>query len=75
MPPDQRKTGSVRLPAINGSVRKKRTAADGAVYVFADGTRYRRAGGAELQAEAEFQRRIADLNERVPTSFLQVSGP
>ncbi|MFF5131053.1 phosphotransferase [Streptomyces syringium] len=45
---------------------KKRTAADGAVYVSADGTRYRRTGGAELQAEAEFQRRIADLDYPVP---------
>ncbi|MFI1622397.1 phosphotransferase [Streptomyces lydicus] len=45
---------------------KKRTAADGAVYVSADGTRYRRTGGAELQAEAEFQRRIADLGYPVP---------
>lgn len=45
---------------------KKRTAADGAVYVCADGTRYRRTGGAELQAEAQFQRRIADLDYPVP---------
>ncbi|MFC5201759.1 hypothetical protein [Streptomyces kaempferi] len=46
---------------------KKRTAADdGAVYVPADQTRYRRTGGAELQAEAAFQRRIADLNYPVP---------
>lgn len=45
---------------------KKRTAADGAVYVSADGTRYRRTGGAELQAEAEFQRRIASLDYPVP---------
>ncbi|WP_331737305.1 aminoglycoside phosphotransferase family protein (plasmid) [Streptomyces sp. NBC_00984] len=45
---------------------KKRTAADGAVYVSADKTRYRRTGGAELQAEAEFQRRIADLDYPVP---------
>ncbi|MFE4424686.1 phosphotransferase [Streptomyces sp. NPDC056817] len=45
---------------------KKRTAADGAVYVSADGTRYRRTGGAELQAEAQFQRRIADLDYPVP---------
>ncbi|MFF1959850.1 phosphotransferase [Streptomyces sp. NPDC058220] len=45
---------------------KKRTAADGAVYVSVDKTRYRRTGGAELQAEAEFQRRIADLNYPVP---------
>ncbi|MFD5890546.1 phosphotransferase [Streptomyces sp. NPDC060334] len=45
---------------------KKRTAADGAVYVSADKTRYRRTGGAELQTEAEFQRRIADLGYPVP---------
>ncbi|MFE1028616.1 aminoglycoside phosphotransferase [Streptomyces sp. NPDC058818] len=45
---------------------KKRTAADGAVYVSADGTRYRRTGGAELQAEAAFQRQIADLDYPVP---------
>ncbi|MFF5946019.1 aminoglycoside phosphotransferase, partial [Streptomyces althioticus] len=45
---------------------KKRTAADGAVYVSADGTRYRRTGGAELRAEAAFQRRIADLDYPVP---------
>ncbi|MEV0695568.1 phosphotransferase [Streptomyces sp. NPDC050388] len=45
---------------------KKRTAADGAVYVSADKTRYRRTGGAELQAEAAFQRRIADLDYPVP---------
>ncbi|MGP3990882.1 phosphotransferase [Streptomyces sp. 3N207] len=45
---------------------KKRTAADGAVYVSADGTRYRRTGGAELQAEAAFQRRVADLDYPVP---------
>ncbi|MYV43013.1 phosphotransferase [Streptomyces sp. SID1328] len=45
---------------------KKRTAADGAVYVSADGTRYRRTGGPELHAEAAFQRRIADRNYPVP---------
>ncbi|MGV9342891.1 phosphotransferase [Streptomyces sp. NPDC003688] len=45
---------------------KKRTAADGAVYVSADGSRYRRTGGPELQAEAAFQRRIADLGYPVP---------
>ncbi|MFD5572772.1 phosphotransferase [Streptomyces cadmiisoli] len=45
---------------------KKRTAADGAVYVAADATRYKRTGGAELQAEAAFQRRIADLDYPVP---------
>ncbi|MGW6877121.1 phosphotransferase [Streptomyces xanthophaeus] len=45
---------------------KKRTAADGSVYVSADGTRYRRTGGADLRAEAEFQRRIADLGYPVP---------
>lgn len=37
---------------------KKRTAADGAVYVSADKMRYWRTGGAELQAEAAFQRWI-----------------
>ncbi|MFJ8546341.1 phosphotransferase [Streptomyces sp. NPDC093586] len=45
---------------------KKRTAADGAVYVSADGTRYRRTGGADLQAEAAFQRQVADLDYPVP---------
>ncbi|MFJ2900612.1 phosphotransferase [Streptomyces sp. NPDC087218] len=45
---------------------KKRTAADGAVYVSADETRYRRTGGAELQAEAAFQRQVADLDYPVP---------
>ncbi|MFF3015522.1 phosphotransferase [Streptomyces sp. NPDC057939] len=46
---------------------KKRTAADdGAVYVSSDGTRYLRTGGADLQAEATFQRRIADLDYPVP---------
>src|SRR4051812_2581927 len=50
----------------NWRVVKKRTAADGAGYVSADGTRYRRTGGTELQAEAAFQRRIADLNYPVP---------
>ncbi|WP_037613775.1 phosphotransferase [Streptomyces albus] len=45
---------------------KKRTAADGAVYVSADGTRYRRTGKAELQAEIAFQRRVADLGYPVP---------
>jgi hypothetical protein len=46
---------------------KKRTAADdGAVYVSADKTSYRRTGGPELQAEAGFQRRISDLNYPVP---------
>ncbi|MGW8485384.1 phosphotransferase [Streptomyces sp. NPDC055886] len=45
---------------------KKRTAADGAVYVSADGARYLRTGGAELQAEAAFQRRVADLDYPVP---------
>ncbi|MER5501314.1 phosphotransferase [Streptomyces sp. NPDC002561] len=45
---------------------KKRTAADGAVYVSIDRTRYRRTGGPELQAEATFQRLIADLDYPVP---------
>ncbi|WP_331757453.1 phosphotransferase (plasmid) [Streptomyces sp. NBC_01650] len=45
---------------------KKRTATDGAVYVSADKTRYRRTGGADLRAEADFQRRIADLDYPVP---------
>ncbi|MFD8821006.1 phosphotransferase [Streptomyces sp. NPDC059605] len=45
---------------------KKRTAADGAVYVSIDRTRYRRTGGPELQAEAAFQRLIADLDYPVP---------
>ncbi|MEO3978094.1 aminoglycoside phosphotransferase [Streptomyces sp. CAU 1734] len=45
---------------------KKRTAAEGAVYVSADGTRYRRTGGSGLRAEAAFQRRIAGLGYPVP---------
>ena len=45
---------------------KKRTAADGAVYVCADGSRYRRTGGADLQAEAAFQRQLTDLGYPVP---------
>lgn len=45
---------------------KNRTAADGAVYVSPDRTRYRRTGGAELRAEAAFQRRIAELGYPVP---------
>jgi hypothetical protein len=45
---------------------KKRTAADGTVYVSADKTRYRRTGGTELRAETSFQRRIAGLGYPVP---------
>ncbi|NUK23688.1 aminoglycoside phosphotransferase family protein [Streptomyces lunaelactis] len=47
---------------------KKRTAdADGAVYVSADGTRYRRTGGDGLRAEAAFQQMIAALGYPVPS--------
>nr|WP_168723233.1 phosphotransferase [Streptomyces sp. SAT1]ANO42828.1 aminoglycoside phosphotransferase [Streptomyces sp. SAT1] len=45
---------------------KKRTGADGAVYVSADGARYRRTGGPELRAEAAFQRRITAWGYPVP---------
>jgi aminoglycoside phosphotransferase len=45
---------------------KKRTAADGAVYVSADGARYMRTGGADLRAEAAFQRHLTDLDYPVP---------
>ncbi|MEV2264256.1 phosphotransferase [Streptomyces anulatus] len=46
---------------------KKRTAdADGAVYVSADGTRYRRTGGPALRSEAAFQQMAATLGYPVP---------
>ncbi|WP_432038659.1 phosphotransferase [Streptomyces cucumeris] len=45
---------------------KNRTAADGAVYVSADGRRYRRTGDEGLRAEAAFQRQIADMHYPVP---------
>ncbi|KFK90093.1 aminoglycoside phosphotransferase [Streptomyces sp. JS01] len=46
---------------------KKRTAdADGAVYVSADGTRYRRTGGPALRSEATFQQMAATLGYPVP---------
>ncbi|NEC22585.1 phosphotransferase [Streptomyces parvus] len=46
---------------------KKRTAdADGAVYVSADGTRYRRTGGPALRSEASFQQTAASLGYPVP---------
>ncbi|MFD5208624.1 aminoglycoside phosphotransferase family protein [Streptomyces anulatus] len=46
---------------------KKRTAdADGAVYVSADGTRYRRTGGTALRSEAAFQQMAAALDYPVP---------
>ncbi|MEV7114339.1 aminoglycoside phosphotransferase family protein [Streptomyces anulatus] len=46
---------------------KKRTAdADGAVYVSADGTRYRRTGGAALRSEAAFQQMATGLGYPVP---------
>jgi aminoglycoside phosphotransferase len=46
---------------------KKRTAdADGAVYVSADGTRYRRTGGQALRDEAAFQQMAAALDYPVP---------
>jgi aminoglycoside phosphotransferase len=46
---------------------KKRTAdADGAVYVSADGSRYRRTGTAALRSEAAFQQMAAALGYPVP---------
>ncbi|MDQ0847489.1 aminoglycoside phosphotransferase family protein [Streptomyces sp. V1I6] len=46
---------------------KKRTAdSDGAVYVSADGTRYRRTGGTALRDEAAFQQMAAALDYPVP---------
>ncbi|MER5969434.1 phosphotransferase [Streptomyces sp. NPDC002055] len=46
---------------------KPRTAdADGAVYVSADGSRYRRTGGEGLRREAAFQQRAADWDYPVP---------
>lgn len=46
---------------------KKRTAdADGAVYVSADGIRYRGTGGTALRSEAAFQQRTAGLDYPVP---------
>ncbi|MER7153353.1 hypothetical protein [Streptomyces lydicus] len=47
---------------------KDRTAdpAGGAVYVNADGTRYRRTGGEALAAEAAYQRQLAELGHQVP---------
>ncbi|GHB71139.1 hypothetical protein GCM10010331_68710 [Streptomyces xanthochromogenes] len=46
---------------------KKRTAdAGGAVYVSANGTRYRRTGGAALRSEATFQQMAAGLGYPVP---------
>jgi hypothetical protein len=46
---------------------KKRTAdADGAVYVSADGTRYRRTGGKALRDEAAFQQMVSGLDYPVP---------
>ncbi|MFD6472149.1 hypothetical protein ACFWEH_01350 [Streptomyces anulatus] len=46
---------------------KKRTAdADGAVYVSADGTRYRRTGGTVLRSEAAFQQMAVGLDYPVP---------
>ncbi|MFI1783419.1 hypothetical protein [Streptomyces rubiginosohelvolus] len=46
---------------------KKRTAdSDGAVYVSADGTRYRRTGGPALRSEAAFQQMAATMGYPVP---------
>lgn len=45
---------------------KDRTAADGAVWRSADGSLYKRTGGADLQAEAEFQHMVAGLGYPVP---------
>ncbi|MBV2355988.1 aminoglycoside phosphotransferase family protein [Streptomyces sp. J2-1] len=51
---------------------KKRTAdADGTVYVSADGTRYRRTGGAALRGEAAFQQMAAALGYPVPRVLQQ----
>ncbi|MFI8515950.1 phosphotransferase [Streptomyces sp. NPDC085460] len=45
---------------------KKRTAADGAVWVNQDRSRYRRTGDSQLEAEGAFQQRIAALGYPVP---------
>lgn len=45
---------------------KKRTAAEGAVWVNQDRSRYRRTGDSRLKAEAAFQQRIAALGYPVP---------
>ncbi|MER5302146.1 aminoglycoside phosphotransferase family protein [Streptomyces lasiicapitis] len=55
------------MEATDWQLVKKRTAdADGAVYVSADGTRYRRTGGEALRAEAAFQEMVAGLGYPVP---------
>ncbi|CAM5290393.1 hypothetical protein GCM10010329_81380 [Streptomyces spiroverticillatus] len=51
---------------------KRRTAdAQGAVFVSADGTRYRRTGGTGLRAEAAFQQQAATLGYPVPHVLAQ----
>ncbi|MET8539561.1 phosphotransferase [Kitasatospora sp. NPDC004799] len=45
---------------------KHRTAAQGTVWKSADGLLYKRTGGADLRAEAEFQQLIVDLGYPVP---------
>lgn len=47
-------------------VKKRAADADGAVYVSADGTRYRRTGGTALRSEAAFQQMAAALDYPVP---------
>ncbi|MFI5809313.1 phosphotransferase [Streptomyces sp. NPDC051561] len=51
---------------------KQRTAdAEGAVFVSADGTRYRRTGGTALRDEAAFQQKAASLGYPVPRVLAQ----
>ncbi|MER6253565.1 aminoglycoside phosphotransferase family protein [Streptomyces sp. NPDC001584] len=51
----------------NWTLVKRRTAdADGAVYVSADGRRYRRTGGEALRAELAFQQMVEKLGYPVP---------
>lgn len=55
------------MEATDWQLVKKRTADDdGAVYVSADGARYRRTGGDSLRAEAAFQQMLAGLEYPVP---------
>ncbi|MFE5595232.1 phosphotransferase [Streptomyces sp. NPDC056549] len=55
---------------------KKRTAAEGAVWVNQDHSRYRRTGDSRLKAEAAFQQRIAALGYPVPVVLESASdGP
>lgn len=55
---------------------KRRTAdADGAVYVSADGRRYRRTGGEALRAESEFQQMVEQLGYPVPRLLARGEDP